>query len=69
MTDQRINSLEIALAHLGRVVDDLSDVAARQADEIAVLNRRVQMLMERLADEDLASGDAAPLGDQKPPHW
>jgi len=64
-----MNDLEIAMAHLGRVVEDLSDVAAAQADEISVLNRRVQMLMERLADEDLASGDAAPLSDQKPPHW
>jgi SlyX protein len=69
MSEQRLNDLEIAMAHLGRVVEDLSDVAAGQADEIAVLNRRVQMLMERLADEDLASGDGAALSDQKPPHW
>lgn len=69
MDENRIDTLEIAIAHLGQVIDELSDVATGQADEIAVLTRRVQLLMERLADEEVASGDAAPLGDQKPPHW
>lgn len=69
MEQNQIDTLEETLAHLSRVVDELSDVAAGQAGEIAVLNRRMQMLMERLADEDMAGGESAPLGDQKPPHW
>lgn len=69
MSDKRLIELEEQAAHLSRIVEELSDVAASQADEITTLNRRVQMLMERLADEDLASGDGAALADQKPPHW
>ncbi|MFT5004549.1 MAG: SlyX protein [Paracoccaceae bacterium] len=63
MSENRTDKLEVAIAHLSQVVDELSDVAVEQAGEITVLTRRVQMLMERLG------GDAAPLGDQKPPHW
>ncbi|MFT4715843.1 MAG: SlyX protein [Paracoccaceae bacterium] len=69
MSENRTDKLEVAIAHLSQVVDELSDVAVEQAGEITVLTRRVQMLMERLADDDASGGDAAPLGDQKPPHW
>jgi SlyX protein len=69
MNIDRLDQLEVGIAHLTRVVEELSDVAATQADEIAVLNRRVAMLMERLADDDVAGGDSEPLSDQKPPHW
>lgn len=69
MSDQRITELEEQATHLARTVEELSDVAVAQADEIATLTRRVQMLMERLAEEDAASGDGAPSADQKPPHW
>ncbi len=69
MSDNRIDELEIQLAHLARTVEELSDVVAGQASEIGVLTRRVRMLMERVAEDDLASGDSAPLSDQKPPHW
>ena len=39
--------LEEKVAHLIRAVEDLSDVVARQASEIAGLERRVRLLMER----------------------
>jgi SlyX protein len=29
----------------------------------------VAMLMERAAEAEAAAGGAAPLADQKPPHW
>jgi len=61
--------LEEMVAHLVRVVDDLSDVVARQEDEIATLTRRVAMLMNRAAERELAEGGTVPLADQKPPHW
>lgn len=69
MSDARIIELEEQAAHLGRNLEELSDVVATQAQEIAVLTRRVRMLMERMAEHDLASGDTAPLADQLPPHW
>ncbi len=62
--------LEEQIAHLTRAVDDMSEVMARQDVEIAVLTRRVEMLMSREAERqgDPASG-SIPLADQKPPHW
>lgn len=62
--------LEEQLAHLTRAVDDISEVMARQDVEIAVLTRRVEMLMSREAErESDPSNGSIPLADQKPPHW
>ncbi len=61
--------LEEMLAHLTRQVEDLSDVVARQDGEIAVLTRRVAMLMQREAEREVDGGGTVPLADQKPPHW
>jgi SlyX protein len=44
-------------------------VVARQDKEIALLTRRVAMLMEREAERELAEGGSVPLADEKPPHW
>ncbi len=67
MTDQA--RLEEQIAFLTRTVDELSDVVARQDGEIAALTRRVEMLMTREAERELAEGGTVPLADQKPPHW
>jgi SlyX protein len=64
MTDQ--THLEERIAHLTRTVEDLSDVVARQEREIALLTRRVAMLIEREVDRE--TGDA-PAANQPPPHW
>ena len=67
MTD--IERLEEKIAHLTRVVDDLSEVVARQDKELAVAQRRVAMLMEREAMREADNGTEIPLADQRPPHW
>ncbi len=61
--------LEETLAHLLRVVEDLSDVVARQDAEIARLGARVDMLMAREAEREAAEGGAVALSDKPPPHW
>ncbi len=66
---KQVTSLEEAIAHLTQVVDDLSDIIARQENEISTLKRRVGMLMEREAGREVAEGGTVPLGDEKPPHW
>ncbi|AYE99975.1 SlyX family protein [Paracoccus yeei] len=66
--DERILRLEEAVAHLGRVVEDLSEVVARQEREILRLSRRVGLLMEREAEREAEAG-TIPLADQRPPHW
>lgn len=67
MTDQ--TEIEERLAHLMRMVEDLSEVVARQDGEIAVLTRRVEMLMSREAEREMDQGGSVPLADQRPPHW
>ena len=67
MTDQ--TAIEERIAHLTRTVDDLSDVVARQERDIALLTRRVMLLIEREVDRDAGDPGAAPPASQRPPHW
>ncbi|WP_128254571.1 SlyX family protein [Falsirhodobacter deserti] len=64
----RINRAEEQIAHLTRMVEDLSEVVVSQTREIERLSRRVGLLMEREAERQLDDG-TIPLADQRPPHW
>ncbi|MEH6523282.1 SlyX family protein [Sulfitobacter sp.] len=61
--------LEEQMAHLLRAVDDLSDIVARQQDEIDHLNRRVEMLMRREGERDASGSGGIVVGDERPPHY
>lgn len=65
----RLDRLEEETAYLRKTVDEMSEVIARQDRTIDILTRRVEMLMERAAEAEAASGSSVPLADQKPPHW
>ena len=67
MTDT--TRLEEQIAYLSRTVEELSDVVARQEQDLAVMKRRIGMLMEREASREIETGGTIPLADQKPPHW
>ena len=67
--ENRINQLEERVAHLLKSVDDMSDIVARQDTEIAILTRRVQLLMEREAAREYSDGAAEIVGDERPPHY
>lgn len=60
-----LTRLQERLAHLERAVEDMSGVIARQDSEIAVLTRRVAMLMSREAERQ---ADAEVPVD-RPPHY
>ncbi|MBP1805753.1 SlyX family protein [Rubellimicrobium aerolatum] len=62
-----LTPLEERVAHLLRAVDDLSDTVARQEREIALLTRRVQMLMEREAEREAQGPGDVPI--DRPPHY
>jgi len=47
-------------------MDDLSDMVAKQGEEISRLSRKVRLLLENAADAQVGG---AVLADQKPPHW
>ncbi|MCP3972549.1 MAG: SlyX family protein [Rhodobacteraceae bacterium] len=67
--ETRIETLEEQVAHLQKLSDELSDVVARQETEIALLSRRVEMLLRREAERETDAAGAISLADQKPPHW
>lgn len=62
----RMDAIEERMAHLIRIVEDLSDVVARQSREVDRLTRLTGLLAERESERE-AMG--APAADQKPPHW
>ena len=64
-----MQELEEHIANLARVVDDLSDVVARQETEIGQLKRRVALLLQREAERESDSSGAAAFGDERPPHY
>lgn len=65
----RIEKAEEQIAYLTRMIEDLSDVVARQETEITRLSRRLGLLMEREAEREMDTGGQIPLADQRPPHW
>ena len=64
----KLQPLEEGIAHLTRMVEDLSDVVTAQGREITRLQARIGMLIEREAERE-AEGGTIPLADQRPPHW
>lgn len=65
-----MQQLEERIAHLTRTLEELSDVMARQQDEIDTLTRRVRMLMQREGERESAQNSGVVMGDdQPPPHW
>lgn len=68
-SEARIDKLEEDLAYLTRLTDDLSEVIARQDQDITRLTRRVELLLGQAAEREADSGGGIPLADQRPPHW
>ncbi|MGH1466881.1 MAG: SlyX family protein [Cognatishimia sp.] len=64
-----MQELQEQIAHLTRSLDELSDVVARQDTEIALLTRRVALLLEREAHRETAEGDSVVIGNERPPHY
>ena len=67
--EDRITQLEELTAHLSNTVDELSDIVARQANEIDLLTRKSQMLLEREAQRESDGGGGVVMGDERPPHY
>ncbi|WP_370045105.1 MULTISPECIES: SlyX family protein [Salipiger] len=63
------DSLQERIAYLERAVDDLSETVARQDRDIALLTRRVALLLEREAARQDEGVSAVVMGDERPPHY
>ncbi len=76
MSQDRLNEIEIKLAHHEQVLSDLNDVVLRQSREIEGLKAKLRLAEEKLADvsqslqdgEKPLSATEAALRD-KPPHY
>ena len=64
----RLEAIEIKLAHLERAVAEISDVVARQQKELDRALDRNQRLMEKIAAIESESGTSA-TAYEKPPHY
>ena len=64
--EQRIEALEIHIAHQDQSIDDMNSVILVQRDEIERLTRRLNKMMGRVGD--LEESMPAPES-KKPPHW
>jgi len=62
----RIEAAEEEIAHLVRTVEDLSTIVARQADQIDRMERRIEMLLSKIAAPEEGGHVYA---DERPPHW
>ena len=61
--------LEERIAHLERLTEELSDIVADQAREIAMLKTRASYLLEREAEREAENSGGIVIGDEQPPHY
>jgi SlyX protein len=59
--------LEERIAHLTRLVEDLSDVVVVQGKRLERAERQIALLVERALDAE--DGAQPPAANQRPPHW
>lgn len=65
-----IEDLQVRIAFLDDLVEQLNQQLAIQTQEIAVLKKQMQLLYQRVESSDLSEGIAAfdPMSN-KPPHY
>lgn len=63
----RLEAVEFKVAHLERAVQDLSDVAYRQQQQLDAVLAAHQRLRQQIEDVDGRTGDASPA--EIPPHY
>ena len=69
MTDPHLIALEEQVAHQQTVIDDLNDMVRRHGLEIERLERRVALLLDRAATQEVDNGGGHVFADTPPPHY
>ena len=67
--EERIIELEIKLSEVTKLSEELSDIIAKQANRLDIAERRIQLLMERAAQDKANSSSGITINDNPPPHW
>jgi len=65
--NERLDDIEILVAHQSRMIDDLNDVILSQNETIGELRRRLDRLMRQV--EELGDTMRSDIPVDKPPHW
>ena len=58
MDNQRLDNIEIALAHQAKQIEDLSDITFQQGKEIDRLKRQLEAAKRQLADLESGAKDS-----------
>lgn len=69
MNDTRLTHLEEHIAHQDALLEELNEVVTDLRNELDTLNRRVEMLLKRAAEQEADNMQSPALADQRPPHW
>jgi len=70
--EERIDRLEMELAHQQRTTDQLNDVVSTQSLDILRLQRAIEQLVKQLEEMGMQTEDdeePLDLADEKPPHY
>jgi SlyX protein len=65
-TEQRIDELEMRVAHQDKTISELNDVITAQWKKLEMMERQLRRLGEELEAMD---GGEGPAANQKPPHY
>lgn len=69
MSDARFIDLETKLAYQEDATQQLSDVVARQQQQIDALEAALRVLIERVENLKDSGGEKTSLRDEVPPHY
>lgn len=67
LPDPRIVALEIAVAHQGKTIEELSSVVNEQYSQIERMRRQLDQLTSRFLELEEVATPA--IESAKPPHW
>jgi SlyX protein len=65
-SEQRIDELEMRIAHQDKAIADLNDVVTSQWKKLEAMERQLRRFGEELEAQQSSEGPAA---NQKPPHY
>ena len=70
--DERLERLEMELAHQQRMTDNLNEAVSQQSLEIMRMHRTIERLAKQLEEMVINTESDEPLrdiADEKPPHY
>lgn len=67
--NQRITELEIQLAHMQRLYEQLDEVVTAQATDVLRMSRQIKELQDQVKELKVKQPSEINPQDEKPPHY